>query len=258
MLATRWSSAIGVPRVPLLDLYEPARQHIEAAGGRVLTGVSAANASADEVRTKTGETYRADRVICAVPFERVRAILGDPAVDADPALAGLDRLEHSPILGVHLTFDRPVLTVPQAVLVDRATQWVFRKDDQGRVIHAVVSAADAWMPLDEEQIVDRVVADIRACVPAARAASVESFRAVKEKRATFAPTPQARTLRPGPVTASGVILAGCYVHTGWPSTMEGAVRSGEMAAAVACGLEPDAFTQPSLKPALLSALLANA
>lgn len=258
MLATRWSSAIGVPSVPLMDLYEPARRHIEAAGGRVLTGVSVASATADEVRTKTGEIYRADRVICAVPFERVGAILGDPAVETDPVLAGLDRLEHSPILGVHLTFDREVLRVPQAVLVDRPTQWVFRKDDVGRVIHAVVSAADDWMALNEQQIVQRVVEDICACVPEARAASVESFRAVKEKRATFAPTPQSRGLRPGPVTASGVILAGCYVQTGWPSTMEGAVRSGEMAAAVACGLSEERFLEPSLRPAPLSALLSKA
>lgn len=257
LLATRWSSAIGVPRVPLMDLYEPARSHIEAAGGRVLTGTSVASADANGVTTKAGETHHAERVICAVPFERVGAVLGDQAVASDPALSGLDRLEHSPILGVHLVFDRPVLRDPQAVLVERPTQWVFRKDDQGKVIHAVISTADAWMDLDERQIVDRVVEDIQACIPEARSATLASYRAVKEKRATFAPTPEARTNRPGPVTASGVILAGCYVQTGWPSTMEGAVRSGEMAAAVACGLHQDHFVAPSLRPAPLCSLLSR-
>jgi hydroxysqualene dehydroxylase len=257
-LATRRSAAIGVPRVPLMDLYEPARRAIEAAGGSVLTGVSAAEATADRVTAKSGEEFSADRVICAVPFERVRSVLGDAAVDADPVLAGLDGLTHSPILGVHLTFDRPVLTVPQAVLVDRPTQWVFRKDDQGKVLHAVISSADDWMHLDEQQIVERVMVDLRACLPASSSANLVSFRAVKEKRATFAPTPAARALRPGPLTKSGTILAGCYVHTGWPSTMEGAVRSGEMAAAVACGRHPDHFLEPSLKPAPLAALLARA
>jgi len=257
-LATRRSAAIGVPRVPLMDLYEPARRAIEAAGGTVLTGVSAAEATAERVVSKSGEVFSADRVICAVPFERVRSVLGDAAVDGDPALAGLDRLVHSPILGVHLTFDRPVLTVPQAVLVDRATQWVFRKDDQGKVLHAVISSADDWMHLDEQQIMERVTADLQACLPVSRSASLESYRAVKEKRATFAPIPAARNLRPAPLAKSGVILAGCYVQTGWPSTMEGAVRSGEMAAAVVCGLHPDRFLEPALKPSPLAALLARA
>lgn len=257
-LATRWSAAIGVPRVPLMDLYEPARQSIEASGGTVLTGVSVAEARADRVITKSGEEYRADKVICAVPFERVRSVLGDAAVDDDPALAGLDHLAHSPILGVHLTFDRPVLSVPQAVLVDRPTQWVFRKDEHGKVLHAVISSADDWMQLDEQQIVERVMEDLRACLTGAASAKLESFRAVKEKRATFAPTPAARNLRPEPLTKSGVILAGCYVQTGWPSTMEGAVRSGEMAAAAACDFHPNRFLEPSLKPATLSALLARA
>ncbi|MFG0292741.1 MAG: hydroxysqualene dehydroxylase HpnE [Phycisphaerales bacterium JB050] len=256
-LATRQSSAIGVPRVPLMDLYEPARERIEAAGGRVITGESAAEATADMVRTKSGAIHRSERVICAVPFERLRSVLGDEVVQEDPALSGLDELQHSPILGVHLTFDRPVLMHPHAVLVDRPTQWLFRKDEAGAVIHAVISAAANWMKMDEQMIVERVCEDIRACVPAARGAQLVSHRAVKEKRATFAPTPEARDLRPPTQTGCGVILAGCYVQTGWPSTMEGAVRSGEMAAAVACGLPRDRFVSPSLKPALLSALLAR-
>lgn len=257
-LATRQSSAIGVPRVPLMDLYEPARQRIEAAGGQVLTGESAAEASSETVRTKSGATLRSEKVICAVPFERVPSVLGDEAVRDDPALSRLGALQHSPILGVHLTFDRPVLTHPQAVLVERPTQWVFRKDDAGAVIHAVVSAADEWMALDEIEIVERVCEDIRACVPTAREAQLVSYRAVKEKRATFAPTPESRDLRPRPQTRSGVILAGCYVQTGWPSTMEGAVRSGELAAALACGLPAGEFVAPSLRPAPLSAMLARA
>lgn len=256
-LATRWSSSIGVPRLPLMDLYEPARLRVEAAGGQVLTGESAAEATAETVRTKSGATHHAERVICAVPFERVRSVLGDQTVDQDPALARLEALQHSPILGVHLTFDRPVLRQPQALLVDQSTQWIFRKDEAGAVIHAVISAADDWMSLDEQAIVDRVCADIRACILEANGAELQSYRAVKEKRATFSPTPDSRGCRPSPQTSCGVILAGCYVQTGWPSTMEGAVRSGEMAAALACGLPEGEFVEPSLRPALLSALLAR-
>ncbi len=256
-LATRRSSMIGVPSVPLIDLYEPARSIIEAAGGRVITGASVVNADSRSAETRQGDTHRADRVICAVPFERLRSVLGDEAVDSDPELGKVDGLSHSPILGVHLTFDRPVLRHPHAVLVDQGTQWLFRKDADGRVIHAVISGADEWMALDEQVIVERVLSDIRTCVPEAKNASLETFRAVKEKRATFAPTPEARSKRPSSVTESGVILAGCYVQTGWPSTMEGAVRSGEMAAAIACGRAANAFVAPSLRRAPLVSLLAS-
>ena len=257
-LATRWSSMMGVPRVPLADLYDPARAIIEGAGGQILTGTGVVRADARSVETRHGDSYGADRVICAVPFERLRAVLGDDAVDRDSDLVKTDDLSHSPILGVHLTFDRPVLRYPHAVLVDQGTQWLFRKDTEGRVIHAVISGADEWVGLDERAIIDRVLCDIRTCIPDAASASVESFRAVKEKRATFAPTPQARALRPSPITKSGVVLAGCYVQTGWPSTMESAVRSGAMAAAIVCDLPADAILSPSLRPAPLAALLASA
>lgn len=254
-LASRWSSAVGVPAVPLTDLYEPARRRIDAMGGQVHTGASVRRVTATTVETRDGTVHTADRAICAVPFERVASIMDPDEVRSDPALHGLAGLEHSPILGVHLTFDRPVLRYPQAVLVDRPTQWVFRKDAQGCVVHAVVSAADGWIALDEEAIVDRVLRDIQACIPESEGAGLRAFRAVKEKRATFAPTPAARSLRPQPLSASGVILAGCYVDTGWPSTMEGAVRSGEMAAAIALGLDPMRFVEPSLPLAPLTRLL---
>lgn len=257
-LATRWSSTIGVPRVPLMDLYEPARSIIEASGGRIITGTSVVTADRRFAVTRQGARHQADRVICAVPFERLRSVLGDDAVDSDRELAKVDKLSHSPILGVHLTFDRPVLRYPHAVLVDQGTQWLFRKDQDGCVIHAVISGADEWSALGEQTIVERVLSDIHSCIPDSVGASLTSFRAVKEKRATFAPTPEARLLRPSSVSQSGVILAGCYVQTGWPSTMEGAVRSGEMAAAVACGVPAETFVAPSLRPGPLVSVLASA
>ena len=159
---------------------------------------------------------------------------------------------------MHLSFDRPVLRYPHAVLGDQGTQWLFRKDQDGCVIHAVISGADEWTALGEQTIVERVLSDILSCIPDSLGASLTSFRAVKEKRATFAPTPVARSLRPSSVCKSGVILAGCYVQTGWPSTMEGAVRSGEMAAAVACGVPAETFVAPSLRPGPLVSALAAA
>ena len=138
-------------------------------------------------------------------------------------------LSHSPILGVHLVFDRPVMSTPHAVLVGRGTHWLFRKDETGACVHAVISSADAWMGLTEAQITRRVRADIEACIPEAKDATILSSRPVKEKRATYVASPEGEASRPGTIGESGLILAGDYVRTGWPATMEGAVRSGYLA-----------------------------
>ena len=181
--------------------------------------------------------------------------------DRDPRFAPLDKLTHSPILGVHLTFDRPVMIapdgspIPHAVLVDRPTQWLFRKNPEGTHVHAVVSAADQWLPLSEEDIGARVLADIQQCMPAMLQPSpprLIEVRAVKEKLATFAPAPGTDALRPAATGESAIILAGDYTQTGWPATMEGAARSGYAAAAAALGLPPADFLIPPLPIAPLA------
>ncbi len=238
------AAEIGVSRVPLLSLYDRAEQVISAAGGRLRLGCGVERLDASSVLTTAGERLSADAVICALTPERAAEVIDAALFAADPRLPGLARFTFSPILGVHLTFDRPVLSSPHAVLVDGATQWLFRKDADGRKLHAVISAADDWMDLSEAAIGERVLADIRAHLPAARAAQLLSVRSVKEKRATFAATPEVERLRPaaiGPAGLRGVILAGDYTATGWPATMEGAARSGYAAAAAILGV-------PSLLP----------
>ena len=249
-LASARAASIGVATVPLVRLYDPAERAVREGGGTVELGASVTRFDERSATLSDGRTLEADRVICTLPWERA-AKAADPGVAAsDPRFAGLDALGHSPILGVHLVFDRPVLDVPHAVLVDAGTQWVFRKDAAGRRLHAVISAADDWMGLDEPAIVERVVKDLADRLPAARRAVVESFRAVKEKRATFAATPRGERARPGqlPSEPGGVLLAGCYTQTGWPATMEGAVRSGYMAAAGALGEAPGSMLVPDLPP----------
>jgi uncharacterized protein with NAD-binding domain and iron-sulfur cluster len=98
-------------------------------------------------------------------------------------------------------------------------------------VHAVISAADAWLNLSEEEIGRRVTADIKSCLPLAKNATVVSVRAVKEKLATFAPLPGLEPFRPHTTGPSGIVLAGDFTNTGWPATMEGAARSGYAAAA---------------------------
>jgi zeta-carotene desaturase len=256
-LAHRDAAIVGVPSVPLVQLYDEAERAIAAAGGTLRLGCGVEWLALDRVRTTSGEECRADAVVCAVPPERAARIV-DPALQrADGRFERLARITHSPILGVHLTFDRPVLPMHSAVLVERPTQWLFRKDDAGAHVHAVISAADEWMPLSEDEIARRVLDDLHACFPAARGATLLSSRPVKEKLATFAATPEVESLRPATTGPSGLVLAGDYVRTGWPATMEGAARSGSLAAAALLDYDPRDTLLPSLRPAALVRLLAT-
>lgn len=267
-LAHPSAADIGVPIAPLVQLYDRAEEVIRAAGGRIELGESVVHLDATSLTTGEGRRLEAERVVCAVPVERVNRIVDDRIRAADPRFAPLESFTHSPILGVHLLFDRPVLALPHAVLVERSTQWVFRKDDEGRSVHAVVSAADEWVELPEAEIAERVAADLAACFPASRlgeegGARIVSARAVKEKRATFAPTPGIDRVRPGPLppgaasAAGHVVLAGDYTATGWPATMEGAARSGYAAAAAVLGVPAGEMVVPSLRPATIPRVFAG-
>jgi zeta-carotene desaturase len=260
-LANRQAPRVGVAAVPLIELYDPAESALARAGGVIRLGVSVEQVSPGCVRTSAGEELTADAIICATPPERTARLVDDATRAADPRLDPLARVTHSPILGVHLTFDRPVLDLHSAVLVDRPTQWLFRKDDVGAHIHAVISAADEWLPLDEAEITRRVLLDINACFPSSVGAQVVSSRPVKEKLATYAPTPDNERLRPttlGPDGLRGIILAGDFVQTGWPATMEGATRSGYMAAAAALGFLPQAGIEPPLPTSWVARIVAPA
>lgn len=247
-LANRVGARMAVAAVPLVELYDPAEEIIARAGGEIRLGVSVASIGEHAVTLADGLVMPAARVISAVPAERaIKMVAPDMQAKDDRVARMAPHLEHSPILGVHLTFDRPVMRTPNAVLVGRATQWVFRKDAQGKVVHAVISAADAWVAMSEEEIVERVAEDIRACIPEATDAQITSARAVKEKLATFAATPAFEAARPATTGASALVLAGDFVQTGWPATMEGAARSGFMAAAAALGEPVDSLLKPATK-----------
>lgn len=254
-LATRRSALMGVSSVPLVDLYDPAEATIQAAGGRIRLGVSVNRITETSVTTSDGEELEAERIISALPAERLVKYVDPDIVERDARIRAAALVQHSPILGVHLTFDRSVMSTPNAVLVDRQTQWLFRKDRDGRQVHAVVSAADDWLALDEEDIATKVLQDIHACIPGSRHARLLTARAVKEKRATFAATPEFEGMRPGVTGESRMVLAGDWVRTGWPATMEGAARSGYMAAGAVLGLEPESMLVPSLPPGAFVRLL---
>ncbi|MGO9971147.1 MAG: hydroxysqualene dehydroxylase HpnE [Bryobacteraceae bacterium] len=172
--------------------------------------------------TVAGQPFTGDAVICALPFERLPS-LGLPAPP----------LQHSPITGVHLWFDREITTLPHATLLDRTMQWMFNKD-RGRYLQLVVSASRDLTPLSRNEIVDMAVGDLRLYFPRVREATLLKSHVVKEQRATFSATCEAEPLRPATSThLPNLFLAGDWTRTGWPPTMEGAVRSGYIAAEAA-------------------------
>ncbi|MEM7228943.1 MAG: hydroxysqualene dehydroxylase HpnE [Planctomycetota bacterium] len=244
-LANRDAYVMGLSTVPLERLYDPAARSIEQAGGEIRTGVSVSGLVFDG-STMTGVETRegvvdADAVVVAVPPDRLHTLTTDDMRRADARLDGIEKVTCSPILGVHVQYEQAVMPEPHLVLVDMGTHWLFNRGvaaDGSQWIHAVISAADAWMELDEATIIDRVADDIRNAYPAIGDARPTAGRAIKEKRATFAPVPGVDAFRPdvAPMSGAGIsnlYIAGDWTNTGWPATMEGAVRSG-YAAAAAC------------------------
>ena len=211
------SYEMGVPNVPLGELYgAESWQRIPSVRLNLRSQVERIGPDGFVV---AGTRLRADYYISALPFERLEAVgLAAP------------RLEHSPITGVHLWFDRPVTTLPHATLLGRTMQWVFNKEG-GRYLLCVVSASRELTRLSRSEIIDMAIGDLRLYFPAVADATLVKAHVVKEQRATFSGAPETEALRPGPETpVPNLFLAGDFTRTGWPATMEGAVRSGYLAA----------------------------
>ncbi len=252
LLSSPRAARIGIPRLPLARLYDAFAPTLAQSHGQVLLGASVAQIDEHRVTLADGQTLHAGHIVCALPYERAATTI-NPALQArDNRLAPLANMPHSPILGVHLAFDAPVLDVPHAVLIEGATQWLFAKDPSGARIHAVISAADAWADLDEHATINRVLADVHTYFPHSRTIPLRWGRVVREKRATFAPTPTFERLRPSVQGHSRLLLAGDYCNTGWPATMEGAARAGYAAASAILGTDltiPDLPPGPFVRPA---------
>jgi squalene-associated FAD-dependent desaturase len=208
---------MGVPAIPLGELY---RAELWQAAGDVSLRLRTPVERIDRDGIMAGgERHRADYYVCALPFERLPA-LGLPA----PAF------EHSPITGIHLWFDRPVTDLPHATLLDRTVQWMFNKSE-GRYLQLVVSASRQLEAAGRADVVALAVRELGEFFPRAREARLEKAHVIKELRATFSAAPGTEALRPPPETSRpDFFLAGDWTRSGWPATMEGAVRSGYLAA----------------------------
>jgi len=261
-LAHRHAADLIVPTEPLGNLFgERLTSRLEAAGVMVITGtpVTAVDRAADGsvVAVRRGaESHPCDAAIVAVPWKAAGRLVSDVVPSGDERLAG------SPITAVHLWFDRDVIDVPHAVLVGRTSQWVFRGDPRGGPGHCqvVISASRGLLQGDRGGLVDRVVAELRDVFPAARQALLRGTKVVTDPTAVLSVRPGVESLRPVAATrVSNLFLAGDWTATGWPSTMEGAVRSGRIAAAAAgrlLGLEVTGLV-PDLPKNLLVRMVAS-
>ncbi|MFE1556671.1 hydroxysqualene dehydroxylase HpnE [Streptomyces sp. NPDC058734] len=235
LLSENGAADIGWAKVPLGDLHDTlARKALDAAGVRteLRTRVTAVTRTGDggwRVDTE-GESLDAGTVVLAVPQREAHALL--PA----GALADPDKLLDigtAPILNVHVVYDRKVLKQPFFAALGTPVQWVFDRTDASGLTdggqYLALSQSVAQDDIDEPVSVLRAkyLPELERLLPAARGAKVRDFFVTRERTATFAPSPGVGRLRPGPRTDTpGLYLAGAWTATGWPATMESAVRSG--------------------------------
>jgi squalene-associated FAD-dependent desaturase len=222
MLADNKSYEMGVPLVPLRDLY---RQSSWAGLGDIairprtaVTEIQVQNSRVFSVYAGD-RRYSADYYISALPFERLA-----------PLGIAVPPMEHSPITGIHLWFDRPITQLPHATLLDRTIQWMYNKSE-GRYVQLVVSASRTLTEMPRPDVIALALKELAEFFPIVNEAKLEKAQVIKEVRATFCARPGLEAERPGSETALGnFYLAGDWTRSGWPATMEGAVRSGYLAA----------------------------
>jgi zeta-carotene desaturase len=233
MLAHAGGYVVGVPTVPLSQLYgeHPCRDtrlgvrvgELRFDGGKIL-GATLAD----------GEQINADIVVLATNHHAVQKWIPAEVAARDDRFKFLDQLQSVPILGVHMEFDRPVLREPHAALTAGPLQWLFRKDVEGKIIAGVISASRDYIGRPKEDCLKEFEQQVKKFIPESADAKLIRGVIVIEKRATFAPLPGIDRLRPQqsppPAGIQNLYLAGDYTQTGWPATMEGAARSGYLAA----------------------------
>ncbi len=247
LLLSPGAGRMGVPTIPLSELYGRAIDYMASRGGSVEFNCAPESfAWSDEtqqwtVRTQN-EDFTSDAVVLALAFEGFSKLL--PLL---PQNAGAEKLAndlqgfaHSPITGIHLWFDREITELPHAILLDTTIQWMFhksklqsekRRGEPGSYVELVVSASKSLVEMQRQEIIDLAVRELAEFFPVVGQARLIKAAVVKEVRATYSVRPQLDLIRPASVGPwPRVFLAGDWTATGWPATMEGAVRSGYLAA----------------------------
>jgi zeta-carotene desaturase len=191
----------------------------------------------DEEREASADVY-----LFAVPHTALAELLPESVKQGDTALSNLEKIKVAPITGVHLWFDRVVMDEPFVTLLDTTTQWIFNKTmlygdgggkgaGGGQYLQLVISASYELLQKPRQEIIDLCMKEVCQAIPAAREAKLVKATVIKEAAATFSPEPGVDRWRPKQETSvANLFLAGDWTDTGWPATMEGAVRSGYLAA----------------------------
>jgi zeta-carotene desaturase len=232
---------MGVPTVPLAELYGAGGDYIRARGGEVLLRAPVESFQARDGRVRVGFSGReveADFAVLAVPFDALGRLLPEDG-GLQPLREQLARFETSPITGIHLWFDRQITELEHAVLLDRTIQWMFHKSKlvkransgEGSYVELVVSSSKSLVEKPKSEIEALAERELREFFPAAAGAKVLKSTVIKEVHATYSALPRSDDYRPGAASPwPNVFLAGDWTASGWPATMEGAVRSGYKAA----------------------------
>jgi squalene-associated FAD-dependent desaturase len=249
-LGHRRAFEVQLPRVPLTRLYgDELQAWLTRHGVRLRMACAARRLLLDDGRIaalelRNGETLSADWYVSAVPFDRLLQLLPEDAIGKETPFNSLRNLESVPITSVHVWYDRPVLRLPHVVLVDCLGQWVFGRGEVSpgeHYLQVVVSASRTLRGLGHEEVQRRIVEELARLFPAAASARLLRARVVTEHAATFSAVPGVDRWRPGQTSPlSNLFVAGDWTATGWPATMEGAVRSGYLAAEALlarCGLK---------------------
>ncbi len=244
-MASRTAYELVVPRLPLVEIFDVrAGKSLEEQGVSVYRGARVKQIVADGTRSVSativfadGTRQEFDFVVVAVPWYRVRLLLPESALAVMPDLDGVEQIEPAAITALHLWFDRPIIRLPHAVLVGRPGQWVFHhgESEAGHRFQVVISASGGLIGREREAVLAEVLDDLKSIRPAVRDAELVHWRMVTQPRAVFSVTPGLERLRPTQQTpVPNLLLAGDWTSTGWPATMEGAVRSGYAAASAVC------------------------
>jgi squalene-associated FAD-dependent desaturase len=277
VLSNKTGYRMGVPAVALGDLYDGCKAVLEEKGGEVIfrspvRGLRIENRKLAAVLFDGGREETAEAFVLALPHLALSELLPESLKRTDAALGNLDKIIDAPITGVHLWFDRQVMTEPFITLLDTTTQWIFNKTalyagangaapaSKGQYLQLVISASYDLLPKARQEIIDLCLQEVRHALPAAREANLLKATVIKEAAATFSPQPGVDRWRPMQEThIGGMFLAGDWTATGWPATMEGAVRSGYLAAeaVLRSAGTPRQFLQPDLKPDGLAGLWAK-
>ena len=230
---------LGLPLVPLSRLYGEEvvdwlkKKGVEIRLGNAVKTVGLKSDSRWEVELDNSEIIEAENLLLAVPFQRVLGLLG-PLANLDPAIGMLQELRTAPITSVHLWFDRPITELPHVVLLDSIGQWLFSrgKNEKGEHYYQVVISSSAeLLKGGNDAVLKAVMAELPGFFADVTNAKLIRGRVVSERQATFESSYGVDAFRPLQTTQiKGLYLAGDYTQTGWPATMEGAVRSGYLAA----------------------------